>query len=183
MTMSDGPTTAAAFTADGAAAGAWTLDPAASRIEFHSKSMWGMAKVHGVFGTVSGSGTVAADGTVTGRVVVDAASVDSKVQKRDDHLRSKDFFHVDEHPEITFAVTGITPQGGDTVEVRGTLTARGHDEAVTFTATLSDASAEAVTLAGELAVDRSRFGMTWSPMKMATMHNRIVVSLRFRKEQ
>lgn len=183
MTMSDSPTSssAAAFAADGAAAGTWTLDPAASRIEFHSTSMWGMAKVHGSFGAVSGSGTVAPDGTVTGRISVDAASVDSKIKKRDDHLRSADFFHVAEHPEISFAVDGITPAGGDTVEVRGTLTARGHGEPLTFTATLSDASADAATLAGEFEVDRSRFGMTWSPMKMATMRNRIVVSLRFRR--
>jgi len=180
MTISDGPASAAAFAADGAAAGTWTLDPAASRIEFHTTSMWGMAKVHGAFGVISGSGTVAPDGTVTGRITVDAASVDSKIKKRDDHLRSADFFHVAEHPEITFDVEGITPGAVDTVEVRGTLTARGHGEPLTFTAKLSDASADAVTLAGELTVDRSRFGMTWSPVKVATMRTRVVVSLRFR---
>ena len=181
MTMSDTPASAAAFVADGAATGTWTLDPAASWIEFHTTSMWGMAKVRGGFGVISGSGTVAPDGTVTGRITVGAASVDSKIKKRDDHLRSADFFHVAEHPEIIFAVDGITPRGGDTVEVRGTLTARGHGEPLTFTATLSDASADAATRAGEFTIDRSRFGMTGSPMKMATMRNRIVVSLRFRR--
>lgn len=169
----------AAFVADGGAVGAWTLDAAASRVEFDTKSMWGLAKVHGGFGSVSGSGVVAADATVTGELEIDAASVDSKIKRRDDHLRSKDFFHVEQHPAISVAVSGITPLGGDEVEIQGTLTARGHQEPLKFTATVTEATADAVTIKAEFPVDRSRFGMTWSPLRMAPMHTRITVTARF----
>jgi polyisoprenoid-binding protein YceI len=172
---------AAAFAAEGAATGDWTLDPAGTVVEFRTTSMWGLAKVHGHFGTVSGEGTVAADGTITGRVEIDAASVESKNKKRDDHLRSADFFHVEEHPAISVAIAGVTPRDGDQVEVRGTLTARGHAEPLDFPAKVTEASADAVTLQGEFEVDRSRFAMTWSPMKVAAMRTRIAVTVRFRR--
>ncbi|HEY3867971.1 MAG TPA: YceI family protein [Actinocrinis sp.] len=178
-TSSPAAVSAAAFATGGAAAGDWTLDPTGSLVEFHTTSMWGMAKVHGRFGTVSGAGAVAADGTVTGRIEIDAASVDSKIKKRDDHLRSADFFHVEQHPAITVVIEGIAPQEGDRVEVRGTLTARGHGEALAFPATVTEAGADAVTIHAEFEVDRSRFGMTWSPMKMAPMRTRIAVTARF----
>jgi polyisoprenoid-binding protein YceI len=180
-TSSSPAVSAAAFATGGAAAGDWTLDPAGTLVEFRATSMWGMAKVHGRFGTVSGGGVVAADGTVTGRIEIDAASVDSKVKKRDDHLRSADFFHVEEHPAITVAIEGITPQEGDRVEVRGTLTARGHGEPLAIPATVTEAGADAVTLHAEFEVDRSQFGMTWSPMKMAPMRTRIAVTARFHR--
>ena len=172
---------AAALATGGAAAGDWTLDPAGTLVEFHSASIWGLAKVHGRFGTVSGEGRVAADGAATGRIEIDAASVESKVKKRDDHLRSADFFHVEQHPAITVAIEGVTPQDGDRVEVRGSLTARGHTEPLAFTATVTEASADAVAFHAEFEVDRSRFGMTWSPMKISTMRNRITVTARFRR--
>jgi polyisoprenoid-binding protein YceI len=183
MTGTDkGPSTsAAALVADGTAVGDWTLDPAATRIEFHTASMWGLAKVHGWFTTVSGSGRVTADGAVTGEVVIDAASVDTKNKRRDDHLRSDDFFDVAQHPTITYTVEGIVPTDSDQVEVRGTLTARGQSESLPFKATVTEATADTVTLEAELNVDRSRFGMTWSPMKVATMHNRVVVKARLRR--
>jgi polyisoprenoid-binding protein YceI len=178
-TSAAAPGSVAAFVADGGALGAWTLDAAASSVEFDTTSMWGLAKVHGVFGSVSGSGVVAADATVTGGLEIDAASVDSKIKKRDDHLRSKDFFHVEQHPTISVAVSGITPLAGDQVQVQGTLTARGHQEPLTFAATVTEATADAVTFKAELPVDRSRFGMTWSPLRMATMHAKITVTARF----
>lgn len=180
-TTSSSAVSAAAFAATGAAAGDWTLDPAGTVVEFHTTSMWGMAKVRGLFATVSGAATVAADGTVTGSVEIDAASVDSKIKKRDDHLRSADFFHVEQHPAITVTIEGITPQEDDRVEVRGTLTARGHSEPLVFPAKLTEASADAVTFQAEIIVDRSRFGMTWSPMKIAPMRTRIAVTARFRR--
>jgi polyisoprenoid-binding protein YceI len=183
MTGTDkGPSTSAAgLVMDGTAAGDWTLDAAGSRVEFHTASIWGLAKIHGRFATVSGSAQVTANGAVTGEVVIDAASVDTKNKKRDDHLRSDDFFDVTQHSTITYAVEGIVPTDGDQVEVRGTLTVRGRSESLPFKATVTEATADAVTLDAELDVDRSRFGITWSPMKVATMHNRVVLKARLRR--
>jgi polyisoprenoid-binding protein YceI len=177
-----GPSTSAAsLVADGTAAGDWTLDPAATRIEFHSASIWGLVKVHGWFTTVSGSGRVTPDGAVTGELVVDAASLDTKNKRRDDHLRSADFFDVASHPTVTYTVEGVVPADGDQVEVRGTLAARGQSESLPFKATVTEATADAVTLEAEVNVDRARFGMTWSPMKVATTQNRVVVKARLRR--
>jgi polyisoprenoid-binding protein YceI len=75
--------------------GDWVFDPSASTVEFVGKSFWGAMPVRGTFGTVSGSGTVGADGAISGLLVIDAASLDTKMSKRDEHLRSADFFNVE----------------------------------------------------------------------------------------
>ncbi len=171
----------AAFVAGGSAAGTWTLDPAVSRVEFHSASMWGMAKIHGQFTAVSATGSVSPSGAVTGEITIQAASLDTKNKKRDIHLRSKDFFDVAQYSTITYSVDRISPLDGNRVEVLGVLTVRGQRHPLPFTATVTDATADAVTIETELEVDRSHFGMGWSPMKMASMSNRIVVNAHFRK--
>jgi polyisoprenoid-binding protein YceI len=169
------------FVAGGSAAGAWVLDPDATRVEFHSTSMWGMAKVHGRFASVSGGGSVGPDGAATGEVAIEASSLDTKNKKRDKHLRSKDFFDVTQYPTVTYEVEGVSPQDENRVEVLGALTAHGQRRPLPFVATVTEAAADAVTFDAELDVDRSQFGMMWSPLKVASMNNRIVVSARFRR--
>src|SRR5713101_6060635 len=66
-------------------AGDWVLDPSRSKVELHTRHMWGLRPVEGVFREVSGLGAVSPAGEVT------AASIDTKNKKRDDHLRSDDF--------------------------------------------------------------------------------------------
>lgn len=164
-----------------AAVGSWELDAAGTSVTFDTKSMWGMAKVHGTLLAVSGTGTVGADGAVAGTLVFDAASVDTKQKKRDEHLRSKDFFDVAQHPTFTFAVDAITPQGGDLVEVRGSLTLRGRTEAVTAPARVTEATADAVTLRTEFDFDRSRVGITWGPLRMSSMIVKVGATVRLRR--
>ena len=62
--------------------GTWTLDPAASSVTFSAKAMWGLATVKGTFGILSGEGTVAEDGSATGKVAVDAGSVNTRNSSR-----------------------------------------------------------------------------------------------------
>ena len=83
---------------DGKLAGSWALDAARSEIGLKSKSMWGLVPVKGVFREVTGTGTVSAAGDVTGTVTVAAKSIDTKNKKRDEHLRSADFFDVANYP-------------------------------------------------------------------------------------
>lgn len=71
--------------------GHWTLAPDRSTVRFRTRTMWGLVPVNGTFTEVSGSGAVA-DNSVTGRVVISAASVRTGIGKRDEHLRSADFF-------------------------------------------------------------------------------------------
>jgi len=158
---------------DGNLAGSWTLDTARSEVRLKSRSMWGLAPVNGVFREVTGNGTVSAAGDVTGTITVAARSVDTKNKKRDEHLRSADFFDVANHPDITFTVDGIRPGHGG-VRVTGSLAVRGRTRPVSFDATISSADGE-TWLDGEVQVNRAEFGLTWNQMGMASMRNTITV--------
>jgi polyisoprenoid-binding protein YceI len=68
---------------------------------------------------------------------------------------------------------------GVQLAAEGELEAAGVREPVSFTGEVVDASADAVTLQGEVTVDRSRFGMTWSPLRMASMQATGSVTARF----
>jgi polyisoprenoid-binding protein YceI len=170
---------AGALLADGTAAGRWVLDPAGSRAEFHVKQFWGAITVHGSFSQITGEGSVGPDGTVTGRLSIEAASLSTGNKKRDEHLRSADFFDVEHHPHVVVTVTGATPTGPTALACQGSLETAGHVQPVEFTAHLDDASAEQVILRAELVVDRTRFAMTWSPLGMASAMARATVVARF----
>ncbi|NGO48556.1 YceI family protein [Streptomyces ureilyticus] len=159
--------------------GLWQLDPARSTVAVRQKTMWGMVTVNGTFAGVTGDGEVRPDGSASGTVTLDAASLDTKHEKRDKHLRSADFFDVDRHPAITFAVRSCVPRTDDTVEVSGQLTVRGISRPQSFTARVTDSTADAVTLAAELTVDRAEFGMTWNQLGMMRGLTTITTTLRF----
>lgn len=165
----------------GKLAGSWTLDAARSEIGLKSKSMWGLASVKGVFRDVTGSGTVSAAGDVAGSITVAAASVDTKNKKRDEHLRSAEFFDVARTPDITFTAEQVTP-AGDGVTVTGTLTVRDRTHPVSFAARVSVPGEAQVELDGEVQVNRAEFGLTWSPLGLASMHNAITVHAVFTKQ-
>jgi polyisoprenoid-binding protein YceI len=146
--------------------GRWALDPTRSTVAISHKTMWGMATVKGSFKTLSGDGEVRADGTVTGTLVLDAASIDTKHTKRDKHLRSADFFHTDEHPSIVFTVDSAVPAANGTAEIDGQLTVRGVTRPLSFTAQTGGTGTDDVTLTGELTVDRAWFGLDWNQLGM-----------------
>lgn len=62
---------------------------------------------------------------------VDVSSVDTKNGKRDNHLRSKDFFHVDKFPEMSFKSTRVTRKSGNMYQVEGTMTIKNVSKKVT----------------------------------------------------
>jgi len=165
---------------DAALTGNWTLDASKSTVGLRSKSMWGLAPVKGVFRQVSGQGTVSPTGDVSGTVTVSAASIDTKMKKRDTHLRSADFFDSDTYSDITFTVNQAQPSGQG-VTVSGDLTVRDRTRPVTFDATASAVSDSEISLDAEVQVDRSDFGLTWNQMGMASMHNTITVHAVFTK--
>jgi polyisoprenoid-binding protein YceI len=165
--------------ADRTATGNWVLDPAGSRAGFHVKHFWGAITVHGTFERMTGEAIVGQDGTVTARISVDVSSVNTKNKQRDNHLRSADFFHGDKHPHAILTVTSARPAGPSELECQGTFEAAGHARSVTFTAHIGQATAQRVVLTGELAIDRAAFGMTWSPLHMASMTARGTFTARF----
>jgi polyisoprenoid-binding protein YceI len=172
-------TDATSLLADGTAAGNWVLDPAGSRAEFRVRHFWGAVTVRGTFGRMTGEATIGADGTVTGRISFDAGSLSTKNKQRDKHLRSADFFHVEKHPHAVLTVTSAGPSGPAALECNGTFEAAGHASPVEFTAHIEEATAQAVVLRAELAVDRTAFDMTWSPLHIASMTATGTVTARF----
>ena len=74
-------------------------------MRFKNKTLWGLVPVNGEFTDVSGDGHITAKGAVFGRVDVRAASLRTGIGKRDEHLRSPDFFDVKKYPEISMMGT------------------------------------------------------------------------------
>jgi polyisoprenoid-binding protein YceI len=163
----------------GVAQGWWKLDPAGSAVTFAVKNLWGAITVRGSFGEFSGEGVVGDGGVISGRLMIEASSLSTKNKKRDTHLRSKDFFDVENHSEVVIAVRTAKPTSPSSLQCTGTLEAAGYAEPIEFTATVDEASTQVVTLRAELVVDRSEFAMTWSPLHMASMVAKANVVARF----
>jgi polyisoprenoid-binding protein YceI len=110
----------------------WNVDPSHTTVWFTVRHMM-ITNVRGEFGTVEGSvewdPNSPAAGSVTG--IVDTASIDTREGKRDAHLKSADFFDVENHPKLTFVSKEIR-QGKDGLEVVGDLTMRGTTKPVTI---------------------------------------------------
>jgi polyisoprenoid-binding protein YceI len=93
--------------------GTWQIDPVHSEVSFPIRHLM-VSKVRGRFGDFAGTIVLAQDplqSHVEARVGL--ASIDTGNSTRDDHVRSTDFFDVDNHPELTFRSTGIRPDGDD----------------------------------------------------------------------
>ena len=139
----------------------WSLDASRSSAAFQHKSIWGLVTVRGTFSDLAGTGEILADGTGRGRLDIGAASLNTKNAKRDEHLKSADFFNVQAHPRIVVDLRRATRDGG-TIQVSGELTAAGVTRPLDLTATVVEASVDAITLRAEVKVDRASFGMTWN---------------------
>jgi polyisoprenoid-binding protein YceI len=100
-------------------------------------------------------------------VTIQAASIDTSEAARDAHLRSADFFAVDEFPTLTFASTAIAAKGGDRFEVTGDLTIRGvRKQVIVPVALLGKATDpwgnERIGFEAEFTVNRKEFGLLWN---------------------
>ena len=153
---------------DGTLAGSWALDSSRSHVELETRHTWGLRPIHGVFGQVTGTLTVA------------AGSIDTKSKMRDKDLRSAKLFDVASHPDITYTVDGMQAAGGG-VRVTGSLTVRGHTRPLSFDAKVSAAKDE-VRLDAEVPVNRAEFGLTYNPLRMTSMNNTIVVHAVFTRQ-
>ena len=182
MTPQGQPTTSAlqALAGDGTLTGSWTLDPARSEVRLHSRHTWGLLPVHGVFSQVTGNGRVTADGQVTGTLTVAAGSIDTKNKMRDKDLRSAKLFDIASHPDITYTVDAIQPADGG-ARVTGSLTVHGRTRPVSFDAKVS-VTGEEVHIDAEVPVNRADFGLTYSPLRMASLDNTITVHAVFTRQ-
>src|SRR5437588_12989592 len=120
--------TAVARTINGVEApvpGTWEFDTAHSSLTIIARHMM-VTKVRGTLGGLSGAIHIAEDPKDSWvDVTVDAKSVDTRNETRNNHLRSPDFLHVENFPTITFRSTKIELLGGPALRVTGDLTIRG----------------------------------------------------------
>ena len=168
------PTTAA----PGGLTGSWVLDPAKTTVVFHTKAMW-VLNVLGTARAISGDATVGTDNAVTGTLVIDAASIDTKVKKRDAHLRTADFFEIDKYPTIVFDATSATPTADGQWEISGTLTVHGQTNPLSLKADVI-AAGSALTVTAVADVDRTRWGLNWRKMG-AGVQNHVEITAVYRK--
>jgi len=102
--------------------GAWNIDASHTLVEFTARHLM-VTKVRGRFSAVTGSITIAEDPFDSHvEAVIETASVSTGDDKRDAHLKSADFFNVEQYPEIKFASTAVRPAGNERYEVDGELT-------------------------------------------------------------
>ena len=105
--------------------GTWAVDAAHSSVEFAVKHM-GIANVRGKFTEFEGTLEVGEDlASSSARGTVKAASITTNEEQRDAHLRSPDFFNVEEYPEITFASKQIDAIDEESSHIVGALTMHG----------------------------------------------------------
>ncbi len=148
--------------------GDYTLDPSHTRIGFWARHAM-VTKVRGAFNEFEGTLHVDADDPArsSARLVIQAASIDTRNADRDAHLRSNDFLAMDEHPEITFVSTGARRVGDDRFEVTGDLTIRGVSRPVTVPLTFTGAAqdpwgAQRLGFEGDLVINRKDWGVSWN---------------------
>lgn len=112
--------------------GDWDLDPLHSSVAFTARHI-GLARIHGRFNSFAGAirvGERMEDSAM--HVVIDAASIDTAVKMRDDHLRSGDFLDVDRFPTMEFYSDRFVHKGGSRWAISGGLTLHGVTRTVTL---------------------------------------------------
>ncbi|WNS73480.1 YceI family protein [Bacillus sp. DTU_2020_1000418_1_SI_GHA_SEK_038] len=146
----------------------WALDPAHSSVDFSIKHMM-IANVKGTFNQFDA--VIEADPTdltsANIQFTVDLASIDTRNADRDNHLRSGDFFDVENHPSMTFQSTKIVNNGDGEYDVTGDLTIRGVTKTETFEVTYEGTGKDPwgndkVGFTVEGAIKRSDYGLTWN---------------------
>jgi polyisoprenoid-binding protein YceI len=146
----------------------WQIDPAHSHVEFAVKHLM-ISTVKGRFGDVEGSVTVEHDDPTSAQieVTIAAGSIDTRVEKRDDHLRSEDFLHAERFPSLRFRSTGVERNGDDELRVKGDLTIRDVTrEVVLEVEELGRAQdpwgGERAAFTATTKIERKDFGLTWN---------------------
>lgn len=159
---------ALAASATTALASEWDIDSAHTASQFSVRHMM-ISTVRGQFGKTTGTVKLDEKDITKSKinVTIDVSTIDTREPKRDAHLKSPDFFNVEEFPTMTFKSTKIAKKG-KTLSVTGDLTIRGVTKPVTLeNVTITEpvttpwgGQARGVTATGKL--NRKDFGITWN---------------------
>jgi polyisoprenoid-binding protein YceI len=145
----------------------FAIDKAHSEATFQVRHL--ITKVRGRFsdfeGTIQFDESKPEESSVTFTIKTD--SIDTSEPDRDKHLRSGDFFSVDEHPTMTFTSTRVRPVGSNQFEVTGPLTIRGSKKEITIPVTYLGTAKdpwgkERAGFEAEVTINRKDFGLSWN---------------------
>lgn len=143
----------------------WAFDPAHSQIQFSVKHM-GISTVRGTFQQFAG--TIDEESGVVKSVVVDidVASLNTGSDQRDGHLKSVDFFDVENSPKANFTLTAFE-RAGDDVTAKGELTIRGVTKPITLKGEIGGPAKdpwgnEKVSAVLETKISRKEWGLVWN---------------------
>ena len=147
----------------------WQIDPAHTNVQFSVRHLM-ISNVRGDFNKVAG--TVASDGQNPDAVkidaVIDAGSIDTRIEKRDQHLKSADFLNVEKYPTIEFKSKKILASGAGKWKLSGDLTLHGVTKEVVLdvegpTAEMKDPMGNTrVGASATTKISRKDFGLTWN---------------------
>jgi polyisoprenoid-binding protein YceI len=146
----------------------YTIDPAHSTVRFWARHLM-IAKVHGEIDDVTG--TIQFDPANPEASQVEAtiglASLSTRQEQRDAHLKSADFLDVEQFPTITFKSTSVRAKGGNEFEAVGDLTIRGITREVTLEVELSDEAKSPfggykIGATAKTVINREDFGILWN---------------------
>jgi polyisoprenoid-binding protein YceI len=145
----------------------WALDAAHTNVEFAVKHLM-ISTVRGRFADVSGTVQLGDQDPAASsvEVTIKVASLDTRQEDRDAHLRSADFFDADNFPILTFKSTRVARDGKD-ILVDGDLSIRGVTRPVTLRATEEGRArdpwgGERVAFTAATKINRRDFGLTWN---------------------
>ena len=148
--------------------GDYTIDPTHTRIGFVARHAM-VTKVRGSFQDFDGTLHIDCENPASssGQVTIKAKSIDTGNADRDGHLRSNDFFAMDDYPEITFASTAVEPIDAHDYRVTGDLTIKGVTRPVTVDFEYTGAATDPfgnfrVGLEGSVTVNRKDWGVNWN---------------------
>lgn len=148
--------------------GSYSIDPAHSRVGFVARHAM-VTKVRGSFNEVSGKGTFDAEDPTRSQVevTIQAASIDTRNEDRDAHLKSNDFFDMEQYPQIHFVSTEVAPVDARTYRVTGALTIKGVTKPITFDLEHTGNAVDPfgnnrVGLEGSVTVNRKDWGVNWN---------------------
>lgn len=152
----------------------WQLDPAHSEVQFRVRHLM-VSTVTGQFKNFSSNVTTAENGdfkTAEIEFSIEAASVDTGVEMRDNHLRGDDFFNAEKYPTLQFKSTALKPLGSDEYQLDGLLTIRDITKPVSLHVELGGVVVDPYgnTKAGfEVTgkINRKEFGLNWSAVTEA----------------
>ena len=155
-------------TAPSTVTGTYAIDASHSRVGFVARHAM-VTKVRGSFNEFEGSGYFDADHPEKSHLelVIEAASIDTRNADRDGHLRSNDFFAMDEYPQIAFRSTSVEQTGDAEYRVTGDLTLKGVTKPVTVDFDYAGAAVDPfgnqrIGLEGTTTINRKDWGVTWN---------------------